>query len=173
MQYNGQREPRLRSVLQSLLLDGIYAPIKAVFAKRLSQITDNNVAISQTFDISFMYKGIYYTQYPDLRQPRIKPRLVPELYERMDEYLADLQEITGYEKAIVSGYLSAAVTAAKYPEDLLVLLPESIQYPLQEYLEGYPDNASKISPEAVSELQTRHSKAIELMKQRLVLNLLI
>lgn len=162
---------RNKPVIREEILHFLYASIQTRLQQRLLDIIDKNCVLQSSIYASFTFKGVDYNPFKQAL-PRPRNRLHPNLQPAMQLYLDEVKAMNGLERAYISGFLDQVLTIANHPADLLLLLPESIHASVQQYTVGFGKNDSKISPEIVSQLHTKNATAIDLLKQRMVLNLI-
>lgn len=168
-----QHHPRTKQNIKDLLHSHLYAPVNRKFHKQLSAIImKNSNTLGSSFS-SFMYRNEVYQVDEKERVPRKMNRLVPELRPDMDEYLRDFNHLNVVEIPYVMGFVNQVLNASDNPQDYIKVLPETMHRPLQEAIDvaSYPEG--NLSNEAVEDLIHRNQKSIELMKTRLVRNLIL
>ena len=104
--------------------------------------------------------------------PRKMNRLDSRLYAEMSEYLAEVKQLNK-ELPYVIGYINQVLNASNDLCDYLQLLPDAVHRPVQSLIDTRHCKAKKMSPEAVSLLQEKNSASIDMMRRRMVTNLLI
>ena len=90
----------------------------------------------------------------------------------MSEYLAEVKQLNK-ELPFVIGYINQVLNASNDLCDYLRLLPDAVHRPVQSLIDTCPSKAKKMSQEAVSLLQEKNSASIDMMRRRMVTNLLI
>jgi hypothetical protein len=99
-------------------------------------------------------------------------RLVPDLHPVMDEYLKDLSDLNDVELPYVIGFINQVLNASNNLPDYLRILPESMHHTIKGLIETCPCRAVSLSEDKVLELQMKNQSSIELLKKRMVLNLI-
>jgi hypothetical protein len=100
-------------------------------------------------------------------------RLKPDLMSLMNEYLEDLVQINTVERPYVLGFINQTLNASSSLQDYLKIFPESMHKPLKHFIDTCGSRVGKLEPEMVASIKQRNQIPIELMKKRMVLNLLI
>ena len=167
-----QHDPRTKSQIKDKLYAFLYEPVQRQFKTRLDSLIKRNTVILGASHQSFIYKGNLYTC--DITPPPRKlNRLVPQLVPDMDAYLADLKQLNDKEVPYVMGFINQVLNSSNDLHDYLRLLPSSVHQPIQKLIDSCPYRTKKLTDEQVQELQTRNKQSIDLVKQRMVTNLLI
>ena len=167
-----QHDPRTKLQIKELLYAFLYEPVERQFKQRLHTLITRNTVIMGASHQSFSYKGNLYSNDP-APIPRKLNRLVPQLHADMDAYLADLKQLNDREVPYVMGFINQVLNASNDPHDYLRLLPSSVHQPIQALIDSCPCRTKKLTDEQVQEMQTRNQQSIDLVKQRMVTNLLI
>lgn len=166
-----QHDPRTKQMIKDTLYDFLYAPALKQFRARLENIITRNCEIQNTGNRAFFYKGEPYVSV-DAVLPIKRIRLHNSLYVYMDQYLVELNQLNNHELPYVLGFISQTLNASNDIQDYLKVLPEAVHRPLSSLVAQCPCRTSKLTPDTVIDLQIRNQVPINLMKQRLVINLL-
>lgn len=167
-----QHDPRTKQQIKDLLYAFLYEPVQKQFKKRLITLVQRNTAITGVSHQSFTYRGNLYT-IDTSPVPRKLTRLVPQLHPDMDAYLADLKQLNDKEVPYVMGFINQVLNASNDLHDYLRLLPASVHQPIQQLIDSCPCRTKHLSDEQVREMQAKNQQSIDLVKQRMVTNLLI
>ncbi len=167
-----QHDPRTKQQIKDALYNFLYAPILKHFQKRIEDLIQKNCVLTGNGNLSFSYKGETYSVVGS-ELPRKMNRLASQLVPLMDDYLKDLRQLNNYELPYVLGFIGQVLNASVYPQDYLHVLPSSVHRPVEKLLATCPCRTVKLSAEGILELQTKNKLPIDLMKQRMVTNLLI
>ena len=167
-----QHDPRTKSQIKELLYAFLYEPVQRQFKHRLDALIIRNTAIAVASHQSFTYRGNLYT-IDTSPVPRKLTRLVPQLHADMDAYLADLKQLNDKEVPYVMGFINQVLNASNDLHDYLRLLPASVHQPIQQLIDSYPCRTKKLTDAEVQEMQAKNQRYIDLVKQRMVTNLLI
>lgn len=165
-------DPRTKSQIKELLYAFLYEPVQRQFKHRLDALITRNTMITGASHNSFAYKGHLYSNDP-AAQPRKLTRLVPQLAPDMDAYLTELKQLNDLEVPYVMGFINQVLNSSNDLHDYLRLLPSSVHRPIQELINSYPYRTKHLSDEQVQEMQAKNQQAIDLVKRRMVTNLLI
>jgi len=167
-----EHDPRTKQQIKDALYAFLYDPVTKQFKSRIDTIIVRNTVMGGHSHKHFIYKGVLYNA--DITQPPLKRnRLVPQLRDSMDEYLVDLNHLNNNELPFVLGFINQVLNASTDLADYLRVLPESVHYPLQQLLVTCPCRATNLTEDKVISLRLKNQTPINLMKQRLVTNLLI
>ena len=167
-----QHDPRTKQLIKDSLYDFLYTPVQRQFKTRLDTIIIRNTLLGGYGHKSFNYKGVHYscdTGAP----PRKWNRLLPQLRDQMDGYLQDLNQLNDTELPFVLGFINQVLNSSNDLGDYLRLFPESVHQPIEKLIATCPCQAKQLSDEQVALLQEQNKKHIELIKKRMVTNLLI
>ena len=167
-----QHDPRTKSQIKEALYEFLYEPTMKQFKARLEQIISKNCLAQKTDDRCFSYKAVVY-QSEDATVPFKKLRLAPSLYDLMDQYLLELDELNRQEIPYVVGFINQVLNASNEFGDYIKLFPDSVHRPLNKMVANCPCKTTKLSDDAVMDLLIRNQSSITLIKKRLVINLLI
>jgi hypothetical protein len=167
-----QHDPRTKQHLKDALYDFLYTPVQNQFKTRLETIIIRNAILSGYGHKSFTYKGERYSC--DVAPPpRAWNRLLPQLRPLMDEYLADLKHLNQYEVPFVVGYINKVLNASNDLGDYLRLLPDCTHRPIEKMIATCPCKATQLEEDKVISIREQNAVSIDLIKQRMVTNLLI
>lgn len=167
-----QHDPRTKQKLKDALYDFLYTPAQNQFKARLDTIIVRNAILSGYGHKSFTYKGERYSC--DIAPPpRAWNRLLPQLRPQMDEYLADLKHLHQYEVPYVIGYINQVLNSSNALGDYLRLLPDCTHRPIEKLIASCPCQAKQLDQERIELIRKQNATPINLIKQRMVTNLLI
>jgi len=167
-----QHDPRTKQQIKDVLYSYLYKPIEDHFLKRLHSLIAKNVVLTGCSHASFMYKNELYTC-DTTPLPRKMNRLATQLHPEMGEYLKDLAQLNDREMPFVVGFINQVLNSSNELHDYLRLLPSSVHYPVQDLINSCPCRAKKLSDESVAVLQHKNQGPIQMIKQRMVNNLLL
>ena len=91
----------------------------------------------------------------------------------MDEYLTDLEELNNKELPYVLGFINQVLNASCDLTDYMRVLPEAIHHPLAQMVATCPCRTTSLPEERVTHLMNKNQEPINMIKRRLVTNLLI
>lgn len=167
-----QHDPRTKQLIKDMLYDFLYTPVVNQFQRRLEVIIVKNALLGGYSHKSFSYKGVFYNT-DTVAPPRKANRLVPQLKSTMDEYLADLKQVNEQEVPFVIGFINQVLNASNNLTDYLRVLPDSVHYPLEKLIDKCPCRDRKLNDDVVDQLKEKNKACIDMMKARMVTNLLI
>ena len=167
-----EHDPNTKQRIKDALCAFLYDPVQRQFKGRLDTLVIRNTLMGGYSHKHFIYKGVVYNS--DATPPPVrKNRLQAALRPQMDEYLTDLTQLNNHELPYVLGFLNQVLNASSDLTDYLRVLPESIHYPLNQLLATCPCRTTTLGDERVERLKTKNQESIDLIKRRLVTNLLI
>lgn len=168
-----QHDPRTKQQIKDALYTYLYAPVERKLKRTLDElIVANSRALASSHD-SFIYRNKVYKREETSKVPRRKNPLVPALHERMDAYLAQVEQLNTQEIPYVVGFINQVLNSSDDMQDYLRVFPEPLHPPLHEMIDKCPCHTTKLKTETVEELVARNQEPIELIKHRLVHNLLL
>jgi len=167
-----QYDPRTKQQIKDALYVFLYTPLLLKFKTRLDIIIVRNALLGGYSHKSFSYKGVLYSCDSEA-PPRKANRLIPQLKEQMDEYLAEINYLNQQEIPFVLGYINRVLNASNELGDYLRLLPPIVHRPVESLIATCPCQAKKLTDEQVAQFQEQSKESIELIKRRMVTNLLI
>jgi len=167
-----QYDPRTKHQIKDAIYEYLYAPVQKQFKKRLDALIVKNTAILSASHASFIYKGCVYSCDTG-NMPRKMNRLVPLLQETMDEYLKDIKKLNDVEVPFVIGFITKVLNSSNNLHDYLRVFPPSIHYPIQQIIDSCPCRNKQLTDFDVKCIQENNQTSIDLMKERMVINLLI
>jgi len=167
-----QHDPRTKQQIIDAIHQFIYAPLMKQFRTRLDDIISKNCVLIGNSDTSFTYKGETYSVV-NADIPRKLNRLSKQLIPFMDEYLKDERQLNNYELPYVMGFIRQVLNSSNYLHDYLHVLPSSVHSPVERLISSCPCKSVRLTPEGIQELQQKNRVSIDLMKRRMVTNLLL
>jgi hypothetical protein len=165
-------DPRTKQEIKDLLFSYLYDPIKRKLTRELELIIQKNSVLLGAGHASFMYKGEFYSA-DSSRPPRVKNKLLPQLQTRMNDYLKAVNDLNINELPYVLGFIHQTLNASNNLSDYLRVFPEYLHRPIEDLIRQCPCRNKELSAEEVITLQNKNKKSIEMIKQRMVMNLLI
>lgn len=164
-------DPTVKRILMDAIYGFIYEPVKKAMKRKLDAIIIKNSVICGNGQESFNYKGVtYQTQEGVL--PRPVNRLHKSLHPNMDAYLEELQQFNEFELPYVTGFIRQVLNASDALQDYLLVFPKSIHKPIQGVIDSCPYRTNKLTSDDIAKLQEKNQIPIDLMKQRMVMNLI-
>jgi len=165
-----QFDPRIKAQIKDALFEFLYIPVRKAFKHRLDTIIIRNTFINKNAEKSFHYRGTQYHCEDGVHPPRKWNKLHPDLKASMDEYLADVNQVYNNEVPLVIGCITQVLNSSNCFADYLRIFPDSTHAGLKDFTSS---GATQLSNERVEELKLHHQKSINLMKARMVTNLLL
>lgn len=167
-----QHDPRTKQQIKDGIYAFLYAPVEKQFKQRIDSLIVKNTVISGYTHKSFMFKNVFYTCDSDA-PPRRMNRLHIKCQPDMLDYIRDLKQLNEKEMPFVLGYINQVLNSSNDLHDYLRLLPEAVHFPIQELINSCPCRTKSLSDETVALLKTKNQSPIDMMKSRMVTNLLI
>lgn len=167
-----QHDPRTKMQIKEALYAFLYSPIEKSFKQRIDTLIVKNTLMSGYSHKSFMYKNTLYN-IDTAALPRKMNRLHINLQGPMNDYLRDLKALNESEMPYVLGYINQVLNSSNDLCDYLRLLPEAVHGSIQHLIAFCPCKSQKLPEEVVSVLQDKNATSINMMKKRMVTNLLL
>lgn len=166
-----QYDPRTKQQIKEALYSFLYEPAQRQFKTKLDTLIIRNALLGGYSHKSFTYKGKFYTC-DNTSPPRKMNRLVPQLVPAMNEFIKELKHLNEIELPYTLGYINQVLNASQDPQDYLRLLPAAVHRPLKQLTLTCPCKARHLTEEDVLNLQEKNKHSIDLIKQRMVKNLI-
>jgi len=167
---------REASMLKSRVTDAIYqylyTPAMTQLSKQLDILIIKNTISCGYSHKSFMYNNEFYscdTNSP----PRKINRLAPKLYPEMLKYLQDVSQLSKEELPIVMGYVNQILNSSNDPDDYTYLLPDALHNLIYKLIPKYLGKTEGLLSTTTIALRNKNQVALDMIKQRMVLNLII
>mgnify|MGYP006423515579 CR=1 FL=1 len=166
-------DPRCKQVIKEEILSFIYEPVKKNYINRLIKIIARNDDIHKTNQGCFRYRGEIYKREKDIVLPRKINSLHDSLKGEMDQYIADLEHLNSHEFPYVSNFVNQMLNATNSFQDYYAILPESMHQPLINLAKTCPCVVHHLDHNSIQNIRIQNTHSIELLKERLVKNLLL
>lgn len=170
---DSQHDPRTKHQLKDMLYHYLYDPVERRFKERLDAMIKDNDRITNNYTECMSYRGTLYQINPQFKPPRSVPRLSKLLVPRMDAYLAEVRQLNNDELPFVLGFITQVLNSSDNLHDYVRALPDSVHKPLKEVIARCGCHTASLTELELQNLLIRNAASINLMKQRMVLNLLL
>ena len=167
-----QHDPRTKQQVKEALYQFLYGPVQKRYQQQLHQIIQQNTLLIKGSHASFIYKNVFYSN-ENTPPPRKMNRLHPSLVTAMEDYLKDVEVLNQQEIPYVIGFITQVLNASNDFEDYLKTFPPILHPPLEKLIASCPYHNRKLTDKEIERLQAKNTKPINLIKQRLVTNLII
>ena len=157
--------------LKNALLQKLYVPSNKEFLKACEEILLQNNTLKGVYSSSFTYRG---TNYPNLHKtgPRSYYTLHPCLEEKFVKILHPYDEIQQFERPLVAGFIIHVLNSSDCWEDYLKVFPETLHPLIEEWRFHFKWKIPTLTEVAIADILDKHSKGLQLLRARLVWNLL-
>lgn len=163
--------PYLKQDVLAMISEHVYSAAHRRMNKRLEEIITKNTSMIGSGDMVLSYKGEYYSCQGVRRTEKKTNRILPILRPYMDEWINDNNALHD-EIGLVETYLATVLNASNNVSDYFRLLPDCVHPALQPYAQQ-PNVQPPLSDEQVQAIQAKNQKAMSMIKQRLLLNLIV
>ena len=167
-----QHDPRTKQQIKDMLYAFLYDPVQKQYQQQLHSIIVRNTQAIHASHRFFMYKGVVYSM-ENSPSPRRMNRLIPSLYPEMDKYLSEVTQLNSKEVPYVLGFITQVLNASNHFPDYFKAFPSVLHSPLEKMVATYPCRNTQLSEEQIQSIQEKNKHSIELLKQRVVTNLII
>lgn len=167
-----EHDPRTKTQIKDAIYAFLYEPVQRQFKARIETLIARNTILGGYSHKHFVYKGVVYNA--EVSPPPLKKnRLMPQLRNDMESFLRDQAQLNTHELPYVLGFINQVLNSSNDLTDYLRVLPESIHQPLQKLIATCPCRTTHLPEEKVDQLKAKNQESINLIKQRLVTNLII
>lgn len=160
-----------KSVILKEVMYYIYAHSDKRLKTQLEEIITKNTALVGKGDLFLFYKGNHYMCEGAYRTERKSNQLVSILKPYMDEWIADQAAFID-ERSLVNAYLASVFNASHNVSDYTRILPDCLHPALRPFLH-LRNRHEPISEEQVQAIQEKNKRAVSMIKQRLLLNIIV
>lgn len=167
-----EHDPHIKTQIKEAISAFIYDPMHRQLKSRIETLVRRNSVLGGHFHQHFVYKGVTYN-FEGTPPPTKKNRLARQLQHEMDSLLQEYEQLKSYEMPFVMGFITQVLNASTSLLDYMRVLPEAVHFPLKQLLIPYPCRVTYLDENRVEHLRTKNQASIDLIKQRLVTNLLI
>ena len=167
-----QHDPRTKQQIKDAIYGFLYEPILRQFQTRLDGIIVKNCVLLGNSEKSFIYKGVTYST-SNTQLPLKMNRLQKQLFMDMEDYLKEIRHLNNYELPYVLGFISQVLNSSNHLNDYLRILPPAVHRPVEKLIQSCPCRTNRLTQEGIETLQNNNKVPINLIKQRMVNNLLI
>lgn len=167
-----QYDPLTKQQIKDSLYEFLYAPVTKQFQNRLDTLIIRNTLLAAHSHKSFVHKGVVYSCDAE-PPPRRWNKLLPELRPQMEDYLRDVRQVMDQEIPYVLGYINKVLNSSNSVTDYMQLFPDCVHAPLQKLAATCPCQNTALTTEKIQQLSQANETSINLIKQRMVMNLLI
>lgn len=152
------------------LLAFIYGKKQQRFINRLEEIITKNTAIIGSGDLFLLYKGEHFSCSNAKRTVRKTNSLVPALKPFMEEWLIERDALKS-ETSLTSAFIAAGLTLSNNVSDYTRIFPDCLHPALQPFL-AHPNSCDPVPDASIRVFQEINQRAIGLIKQRLMRNII-
>lgn len=167
-----EHDSRTKQQIKDFLYEFLYEPVQRQFKTRLDTLIVRNAVMAGYGHKHFSYRGEVYNADTTL-PPTRKNRLLAALRPEMDAYLQDVQQLNTEELPYVLGFLNQVLNSSCDFDDYFHLFPEQLHEPLRRLQAGFPCRTSRLTPDRIAQIQLTSETPVQMIKERLVRNLLI
>lgn len=163
-------DPKVKQTICQLLVDFVYTPAKAKLDNQLVAIMNSHSNEFPGMSPAFMYKGTVYSSagFRPVRGQKLG-MLSRRLYDHMEKWVAE-QKVLFEEEVEAHNYFACLVIEAKDTAELQALTPDFLHPALQ--ISSDYSRPCLLTAEDIERFNKANAKHIQMLKERLVLNLI-
>ena len=165
-------DPRIKQELKDLLYAYLYNPVKEKHGRKLGELITRNSALLNSPYESFMFRSVVYKKTEGTLVPRKVNNLHAALRDEMVAYLKEVEEINQREVPYVLGYINQVLNSSNDAHDYLRLFPDVLHRPIQRVIYSCACSTTKLTDEEVEAIRLKNEVSIQMVKKRMVLNLI-
>lgn len=166
--------PKEQSYTKQRIQNNIFDLLNNSWLIRLKKQLDT-IIIKNAIKCGYTHKSFYYKnkvyQCDDTFFPRNTNRLSKELEPAFYEYLEELKKLDD-EHIIINAYIIQVLNISNDRDDYMYLLPEALHNSICKEIPAYPDKSTSLLSPATRPLLKKNLIPIQLIKARLVMNLI-
>ena len=155
-----------KQLIKDTLYEFLFEPVNTSLKKQLEHLVYRNCVVCHYTHKSLTYKGVVYN-FDTEAPPRRWNRLTAELRPTMDKIIQETEELANYEVPYVMGYITKALNSSHNILDTMALLPECVHPAFKQFFNTLPTLSLEPAKKVFNQ------KAVDLIKQRMVMNLLL
>jgi hypothetical protein len=165
--------PAFKRSILNMIKQSLFAPTRKDFVQRQNAICLAHQKTSEKRQTSFLFKGEIYS-YTEQGFHRPLERLSDELTETQQALLDEIKQFTQQEESLICAYLTNALNLCNTPNDLLEVLPEQVHSIFKSKIEHHLNHFEvTVPPHKLTAFKTRHQLHEDILKQRLMMNILL
>jgi hypothetical protein len=85
----------------------------------------------------------------------------------------ETKQLNNHELPYVLGFINQVLNSSNNLQDYLKLLPDSVHSPIQKLINSCPCRVVDLTPDEIKHLKEKNYESIELIKQRMLSNLIL
>lgn len=163
-------DPRLRQAIKLTIMQVLYGPYNERRHYMLADLVERNQRLQGNTYLFFTYKAERYSN-GMIRGLTPRNPLHPELHQEMQAWLDEETIRKEREDPMVNSYLSTVLASSDSFHDWMRLLPDAVKPAIQK-LKEYGDLPPRLSEEQVQQILTTNAACLDLMRQRMTMNLI-
>lgn len=168
-----QYDPATKQRIKDAIFDSLYGPVHASFDAALRKIVQRNTAISKSTHNSMYYRGKIYNFESTPPPAQFINECHPSLRKEMDEHLNEVKRLNDFEIPYVVGFITRVLNSTHSLQDYLRIFPESVHEAILNLALECPCKNPHLPNDDIIDIQKKFQPSIELMKERMVRNLII
>lgn len=165
-------DPTTKLQIRKAIYEILYPPLNAILKEKIDTIIIRNSLLGKFRSKSFIFRNEIYAL-EDEPIPRKMNSLMPELRPEMLQYLQEVDHLNKYELPRVLGYITQVLNASNNLHDYLKLLPEGLHEPIKYLIDTNAYRTDHLDEQTIQNLKDKNKEAIQLIRQRVALNLIL
>lgn len=165
--------PKTKYIIKEYLSDYLYKKAKNNIAEQIEQIAKDNAALHNMPSASFFYNGFVFPEetsgiFSHRAQLVLDKGLVPRMKEVMKE-----KKVIEEEQCYTNNFIMVVLNASDTIADYFALMPESLHTVLTKITSKFAvEQSSALTQEKIQNILQEHSYSVDLIKKRMLLNLI-
>lgn len=158
--------------LRNEIQEFMYSKVTHHISEKIQEIAEENGALTGSNSTTFAYRGEVYNSVITNRT-YVKPEeLHPSLRARMDTILS-LQEDARRERDYTMNFITKVLNKSRSHEDYLAILPDCIHKPILGFLDQLEAMPRMLDGDDIKDLMRFNQKSYDLIKKRMLANMLL
>ena len=163
-------DPKAKLNIKNALDEALYAPVRKALQEQINKLIIKNTVAGKFTHKSFIYKNeIFNCDTAPL--PKLMNRLLPQFKPEMEAYLLEVEELNKKELPYVFGFINQVLNSSNEFHDYLRLFPNVIHDHIRRLISTGPCSNKRLTDEEVEEIKSKNYHAIQLIKQRIISNM--
>lgn len=166
--------PESKQNIKDAIYTALYAQVNERYQAALDKLIHRNSVICGNTQDAVWHKGtIYRTQTAPLHTPKPVNKLDASLFQEFNELEDSRNYLNTQEMPYVIGYVNQILNSTASFEDYYDLLPDALHGVLDKMQQQCPCRTQELTQDVVEALKAQNQKPLDLLRQRLVSNLLM
>ena len=166
-------DPKTKMLIKDTLYAFLYVPVEEHFQKRLDTLIKKNSALYGNTQQRMLFGDDTYEASNAGNYVRPVNFTHLEIRPLMKDYVQDLVKLNSQEMPYVMGFINQVLNSSNSLKDYFKVFPESVHQPIQDLMDKYSCRNETLNEKTIELLKEKNQISIDLMKTRMVKNLLL